>query len=113
MADNKLFYESNHSFNSKTLTQINSIDLSSLKDHDIYLDLDTKGYIDFKTNENNRFDRLTFKNSSITTNAEFLIKDINLKAYLDLNNKLIGVFDSKLPDQNISGSIFYDFNKSV
>ena len=113
LADNKLFYESNHSFNSKTLTQINSIDLSSLKDHDIYLDLDTKGYIDFKTNENNRFDRLTFKNSSITTNAEFLIKDINLKAYLDLNNKLIGVFDSKLPDQNISGSIFYDFNKSV
>ncbi len=111
--DNKLFYESNHSFDSKALSQINSIDLSSFKEHDIYLDLDTKGYIDFQTNENNRFDRLTFKNSSITTNAEFLIKDINLIAYTDLNNELLGVFDSKLPDQNISGSISYDFNKSV
>ena len=112
-SDTMLFYESNHSFNSKALSQMNSIDLSSLKDHDIYLDLDTKGYIDFKTKESNRFDRLTFKNSSITTNSEFSIKDINLIAYSDLNNELLGIFDSILPDQNISGSISYDFNKSV
>ena len=63
------------------LNQINSIDLSSLKDHDIYVDFDTKGYIDFETNQNNRFDRLTFKNSSITTNSEFLIKDINASSF--------------------------------
>ena len=79
--DNKLFYESSHSFDSNALNEINSIDLSSLKDHDIYLDLDTKGHIDFKANQNNRFDRLTFKNSSITTNSDFLIKDINASLF--------------------------------
>ena len=111
--DNKLFYESSHSFDSNALNQINSIDLSSLKDHDIYVDLDTKGYIDFETNQNNRFDRLTFKNSSITTNSEFLIKDINSSVFSDLNKELLGVFKSKLPDQNISGSISYDYKRSV
>ena len=111
--DNKLFYESSHSFDSNELNQINSIDLSSLKDHDIYVDLDTKGYIDFETNQNNRFDRLTFKNSSITTNSEFLIKDINSSVFSDLNKELLGVFKSKLPDQNISGSISYDYKRSV
>ena len=95
------------------LDQINSIDLSSLKDHEIYIGLDSKGYIDLKTNENKRFDRLKFKKSRITTNSDFIIKDINLIAYSDLNNELLGIFDSVLPDQNISGSIFYDFNKSI
>lgn len=112
-SDNKLFYESSHSFNSMELDQINSIDLSSLKDHEIYIGLDSKGYIDLKTNENKRFDRLKFKKSRITTNSDFIIKDINLIAYSDLNNELLGIFDSVLPDQNISGSIFYDFNKSI
>ena len=113
LTDNKLLYESSHSLSSEKLSDINSIDLSSLKDHEIYLDFDTKGFLDFKASENSRFDRLTFKNSSITTNSDFLIKDINLIAYLDLNNELLGVFDSRLPDQDISGSISYDFNKSV
>ena len=111
--DNKLFYESSHSLNSMELGQINSIDLSSLKDHEIYLGINSKGYIDLKTNENKRFDRLEFQKSRITTNSDFIIKDINLIAYSDLNNELLGIFDSVLPDQNISGSIFYDFNKSI
>ena len=111
--DNKLFYESSHSLNSMELGQINSIDLSSLKDHEIYLGINSKGYIDLKTNENKRFDRLEFQKSRITTKSDFIIKDINLIAYSDLNNELFGIFDSVLPDQNISGSIFYDFNKSI
>ena len=110
---NKLFYESSHSFDSKELSQINSIDLSSLIEHDIFLDFDTKGFLDLQTRVNRRFDRLTFKDSSITTNTEFLIRDINLIAYSDLNNELLGIFDSTLPDQEISGSISYDFNESV
>jgi len=113
LTDNKLLYESSHSLSSEKLSNINSIDLSSLKDHEIYLDFDTKGLLDFKASENSRFDRLRFKNSSIKTNSDFLIKDINLIAYLDFNNELFGVFDSRLPDQDISGSISYDFNKSV
>ena len=111
--DNKLFYVSSHSFDSNALNQINSIDLNSLKDHEIYLDLDTKGYIDFETNQNNRIDRLTFKNSSITTNSEFSIKDINSRVFSNSNKELLGIFESRLPDQNISGSISYDYKKSV
>ena len=111
--DNKLFYVSSHSFDSNALNQINSIDLNSLKDHEIYLDLDTKGYIDFEANQNNRFDRLTFKNSSITTNSELSIKDINSRVFSNSNKELLGIFESRLPDQNISGSISYDYKKSV
>ena len=111
--DNKLFYESSHSFDSNALGQINSINLSSLKDHDISVDLDTKGYIDFETNQSSRFDRLIFKNSSITTNSELLIKDINSSVFSNLNKELFGIFKSRLPDQNISGSISYDYKRSI
>ena len=111
--ENKMFYESNHILNSKQLNQIDALNLSSLDTHDISLKFSSKGYVDFKTNKNLRFDKLFFQNSSITTNSKFLIKNINSTIFSNLNNELLGIFESTLPDQNISGSIFYDYNQSV
>ena len=111
--ENKMFYESNHILNSKQLNQIDALNLSSLDTHDISLKFSSKGYVDFKTNKNLRFDKLVFQNSSITTNSKFLIKNINSTIFSNLNNELLGIFESTLPDQNISGSIFYDYNQSV
>ena len=111
--ENKMFYESNHILNSKQLNQIDTLNLSSLDTHDISLKFSSKGYVDFKTNKNLRFDKLFFQNSSITTNSKFLIKNINSTIFSNLNNELLGIFESTLPDQNISGSIFYDYNQSV
>ena len=111
--ENKIFYKSSHILNSKQLTQIDSLNLSSLQAHDIYLNLATKGYLDFKTNQNVRFDKLIFQNSSITTDSKFLIKNINSKIFSNLNKELFGIYESVLPDQKISGSIFYDNSKSV
>ena len=111
--ENKMFYESNHILNSKQLNQIDTLNLSSLNAHDISLNFSSKGYVDFKTNKNLRFDRLVFQNSSITMNSKFLIENINSTIFSNLNNELLGVFESTLPDQNISGSIFYDYNQSV
>ena len=111
--ENKMFYESKHILNSKQLNQIDTLNLSSLDTHDISLKFSSKGYVDFKTNKNLRFDKLVFQNSSITTNSKFLIKNINSTIFSNLNNELLGIFESTLPDQNISGSIFYDYNQSV
>ena len=111
--ENKMFYESNHILNSKQLNQIDTLNLSSLDAHDISLNFSSKGYVDFKTNKNLRFDKLVFQNSSITTNSKFLIENINSTIFSNLNNELLGIFESTLPDQNISGSIFYDYNQSV
>ena len=111
--ENKMFYESNHILNSKQLNQIDALNLSSLDTHDISLKFSSKGYVDFKTNKNLRFDKLVFQNSSITTNSKFLIENINSTIFSNLNNELLGIFESTLPDQNISGSIFYDYNQSV
>ena len=111
--ENKMFYESNHILNSKQLNQIDNLNLSSLDTHDIRLNFSSKGYVDFKTNKNLRFDKLVFQNSSITTNSKFLIENINSTIFSNFNNELLGIFESTLPDQNISGSIFYDYNQSV
>lgn len=111
--ENKIFYESNHILNSQQLNQIDSLNLSSLDEHDINLSFSSKGYVDLKTNKNLRLDRLIFENSSITTNSKFLIENINSTIFSNLNNELLGIFESSIPDQNISGSIFYDYNKSV
>ena len=111
--ENKMFYESSHILNSKQLNKIDTLNLSSLDEHDISLNFSSKGYVDFKTNKNLRFDRLIFQNSSITTNSKFLIENINSTVFSNLNNELLGIFESTLPDQDISGSIFYDYNESV
>jgi hypothetical protein len=42
-----------------------------------------------------------------------LIKNINSKIFSNLNKELFGIYESVLPDQKISGSIFYDNSKSV
>ena len=111
--ENKMFYESNHILNSKQLNEIDTFNLSSLNAHDINLNFASKGYVDLKTNKNIRFDRLIFQNSSIANNSKFLIENINSTVFSNLNNELLGIFESTLPDQNISGSIFYDYNESV
>ena len=111
--ENRILYKSSHSFNSQSLDQINFIDLKKLKNHELYLNLDTKGYFDFTTGENKRIDKLVLKNSTITTNTDFLIKKINSKIFSSLDNELVGIFKSSLSDQNISGSILYDSDQSI
>ena len=111
--ENKILYRSSHSFNSQLLDQIDFINLKTFKNHELYLNLDTKGYFDFTTGENKRIDRLILKNSTLKTNTDFLIKNINSKIFSNLNNELVGIFKSSLPDQNIAGSILYDSNKST
>ena len=111
--ENKILYKSSHSFNSQFLDQIDFINLKTFKNHELYLNLDTKGYFDFATGENKRIDKLIFKNSTITTNNDFLIKNIKSKIFSNLNNEFVGVFQSSLPDQDIAGSILYDSDKST
>lgn len=111
--ENRILYKSSHSFNSQSLDQINLIDLKTFKNHELYLSLDTKGYFDFKTGENKRIDKLVLKNSTITTNTDFMVKNINSKIFSNLDNELVGIFKSSLPDQNISGSILYDSDQSI
>ena len=111
--ENKILYKSSHRFNSQFLDQIDFINLKTLKNHDLYLNLDTKGYFDFKTGANKRIDKLTLKNSSLTTNTDFLIKNINSKIFSNLSNEMVGIFQSSLPDQNIAGSILYDSDRST
>lgn len=111
--ENKILYKSSHSFNSQFLDQIDFINLKTFKNHELYLNIDTKGYFDFTTGENKRIDRLILKNSTLKTNTDFLIKNINSKIFSNLNNELVGIFKSSLPDQNIAGSILYDSNKST
>ena len=111
--ENRIHYKSSHSFDSQSLDQINFIDLKTFKNHELYLNLDTKGYFDFKTGENKRIDKLVLKNSTITTNTDFMIKNINSKIFSNLDNELVGIFKSSLSDQNISGSILYDSDQSI
>lgn len=111
--ENRIHYKSSHSFDSQSLDQINFIDLKTFKNHELYLNLDTKGYFDFKTGENKRIDKLVLKNSTITTNTDFMIKSINSKIFSNLDNELVGIFKSSLSDQNISGSILYDSDQSI
>ena len=82
--ENRIHYKSSHSFDSQSLDQINFIDLKTFKNHELYLNLDTKGYFDFKTGENKRIDKLVLKNSTITTNTDFIIKSINSKIFSNL-----------------------------
>lgn len=107
-----LFYTSKHSFNNNELKEIEFVDFSSLKEHDINLNLVTKGFINFANNKSKRVDKLTFIKSDITTKTEFKIENIELELFTNTNGGLSGFFTATIPNQDISGNLLVNEDQS-
>ena len=81
------------------------MDLTQFTNKVINLNLKTQGYYDSDTGKIKSFSKYIFKDSSLVTNTNLNIDRINSTLFTNIDEKIVGIFSAKIPDQSIEGSI--------
>jgi hypothetical protein len=102
---NKIFYSAEFNLDEKIIDNENLINLKAFLDYEIDLKIESKGYFDTDLKDLRNLNKFIFNKSSLITNTEYSIKEIDLVINTNLNKNLSGIFNASIPDQNIQGSI--------
>jgi hypothetical protein len=102
---NKIFYSAEFNLDEKIIDNENLINLEAFLDYEIDLKIESKGYFDTDLKDLRNLNKFIFNKSSLITNTEYSIKEIDLVINTNLNKNLSGMFNASIPDQNIQGSI--------
>jgi hypothetical protein len=102
---NKIFYSAEFNLDEKIIDNENLINLEAFLDYEIDLKIESKGYFDTDLKDLRNLNKFIFNKSSLITNTEYSIKEIDLVINTNLNKNLSGIFNASIPDQNIQGSI--------
>ena len=110
---NKFFYSGVFNFNEKVIQEENLINLKNFSDYIINLRLESVGYFERETENLKSLNRYTFIDSKLITKDDYLIDDINLILFTNLDDSLSGLFSSSLSDQDLKGSLLVEDKKIV
>jgi len=110
---NKFFYSGVFNFNEKTIQEENLIDLKNFSDYIINLNLESVGYFDRESGNLKSLNKYIFIDSKLITMDDYIINDINLILFTNLDDILTGLFVSSLPDQDLTGSMLVENRKIV
>ena len=102
---NKIFYSAVFNLDEKIIDNEKLINLEAFLDYEIDLKIQSKGYFDTDLKDLRNLNKFIFNKSSLITNTEYSIKEIDLVINTNLNKNLSGIFNASIPDQNIKGSI--------
>ena len=102
---NKIYYSATFNLDEKNINDNNLINLAAFSDYEIDLEVESKGYFDIDSKNLKNLNKYIFKKSSLITNTDYLIKNIDLVIYNNISEKLSGLFAASIPDQEIKGSI--------
>ena len=102
---NKIFYSAVFNLDEKIIDNEKLINLEAFLDYEIDLKIQSKGYFDTDLKDLRNLNKFIFNKSSLITNTEYPIKEIDLVINTNLNKNLSGIFNASIPDQNIQGSI--------
>ena len=102
---NKIFYSAVFNLDEKIIDNEKLINLEAFLDYEIDLKIQSKGYFDTDLKDLRNLNKFIFNKSSLITNTEYPIKEIDLVVNTNLNKNLSGIFNASIPDQNIQGSI--------
>ena len=111
--NNKIFYSSEHYIDNNIINNLELFDLSTFAISDINLKLFTKGLFSLDTNNSQRFSKIIFNDTSFTSNAGFKIESIKSELYSNIDQSLVGLFTSSIPDQKIKGSLSYTTDQKL
>ncbi len=109
----KFFYSGVFNFNEKIIKEENLIDLKNFSDYIINLSLESAGYFERETENLKSLNKYKFIDSRLITLDDYLIDDINLILYTNLDDNLTGLFTSSIPDQDLQGSLLVENEKIV
>ena len=109
----KFFYSGVFNFNEKVIQEENLIDLENFSDYIINLSLESAGYFDRETEKLKSLNKYKFIDSKLITIDDYLIDDINLILFTNLDDRLIGLFTSSFQDQDLKGSMLVENERIV
>ena len=103
--DTKYYYSVYFNLDEQTLNENEFIDFSSFSEYKLNLTVYSGGYFASDSDlfvTNNRY---SFKDSKLKTKTGYLFENINAVLYENSKKEITGIFEARIPDQNISGSI--------
>jgi len=103
--ENKYYYSIYFNLDEQILDENDLFDFSSFSDYKIDLSLYSSGFYESNSNELVTVNKYIFRNSALKTLSGFLFENINAVLYENSNKEVTGMFDAKIPEQNINGSI--------
>ena len=109
----KLFYSGVFTLNEKVIQKENLIDLKNFSDYTINLSLDSVGYFEKETENLKSLNKYMFIDSKLITMDDYLIDNINLILFTNLDDNLTGLFSSSIPDQDLNGSLLVENERIV
>ena len=109
----KFFYSGVFNFNEKVIQEENLIDLKNFSDYIINLSLESVGYFERESENLTSLNKYKFIDSKLITIDDYLIDNINLILFTNLDAKLTGLFTSSLPDQDLKGSMLIENERIV
>ena len=104
---NKIFYSAIFNLDEKIIDDNIFINLESISDYEIDLEVHSKGYFDTSLKNLENLNKYIFKKSSFITNTEYPIKNIELVLNTNIDKEVTGIFTASIPDQDIKGSILF------
>ena len=75
---NKIYYSATFNLDEKNINDNNLINLVAFSDYEIDLEVESKGYFDIDSKNLKNLNKYIFKKSSLITNTDYLIKNIDL-----------------------------------
>ena len=103
--ENKYYYSIYFNLDEQILDENDLFDFSSFSDYKIDLSLYSSGFYESNSNELVTVNKYIFRNSALKTISGYLFENINAVLYENSNKEVTGMFDAKIPEQNINGSI--------
>ena len=103
--ENKYYYSIYFNLDEQILDENDLFDFSSFSDYKIDLSLYSSGFYESNSNELVAVNKYIFRNSALKTLSGYLFENINAVLYENSNKEVTGMFDAKIPEQNINGSI--------
>ena len=103
--ENKYYYSIYFNLDEQILDENDLFDFSSFSDYKIDLSLYSSGFYESNSNELVTVNKYIFRNSALKTLSGYLFENINAVLYENSKKEVTGMFDAKIPEQNINGSI--------
>ena len=103
--DTKYYYSVYFNLDEQILNENEFIDFSSFSEYKLNLTVYSSGYFASDSDlfvTNNRY---SFKDSKLKTKTGYLFENISAVLYENSKKEITGIFEARIPDQNISGSI--------
>ena len=103
--ENKYYYSIYFNLDEQIIDENDLFDFSSFSDYKIDLSLYSSGFYESNSNELVTVNKYIIRNSALKTLSGYLFENINAVLYENSNKEVTGMFDAKIPEQNINGSI--------